>query len=182
MLAICLSMLEDPDDALKFNEVHARYHSKMFHIAFGITGNEYDSKEVIQNSFVNLALAFHRVSDWDMKSIESYLYKIVTNEALKLVGHRNNSAIHLDVDLYDYFETEETPETILVNKEAYTKVVNCIKSLPITYRDILNMYFVGELKPKMIASVMDKPLNTVKCTIKRGKKLLKELLKEERIK
>ena len=33
MLAVCLAMLEDPSESDKFNEVHAKYHSKMLRLA-----------------------------------------------------------------------------------------------------------------------------------------------------
>lgn len=178
MLAICLSMLEDPDDSIKFEKLHARCHAKMFRFAYGITGNEYDTKECVQNSFVNLARTFHKLSDWDTWRIEHYLRQIVKNEAFKIIEQRNNGLVHFDIELHDYFETSETPESLLIDKEVYTKVVDCIKRLPSTYRNVLNMHFVCEMKPKAIADALGKPLNTVKSTIRRGRKMLEAVLKE----
>ena len=182
MLAVCLAMLEDPSESDKFNEVHAKYHSKMLRLALGITENEYDAKEVVQNSFVNLALAFHKVSHLEMWRIGAYLRRIVRNEAIRFVTRRDDKVIYLDMDLFNYFEEAETPETDLIDKETYTKIVDCIKKLPYTYRDVLSMNIVDELKPAIIASAINKPINTVKSTIKRGRKMLKEVIKEEMIK
>lgn len=182
MLAICLAMLEDPSDSDKFTAVHDKYHSKMLRFALGITQNEYDAKEVVQNSFVKLAYAFHKVSHLEMRGIESYLHRIVRNEAINFVTRSNKRMVCLDMDLFNYFEEVETPETDLVEKEAYTRIVDCIKQLPYTYRDVLSMSIVDELKPAIIADVTNKPINTVKSTLKRGRKMLKEKLEEARIK
>lgn len=183
MLIICLAMLEDPSDSDKFIDVHDKYHSKMLRLALGITENEYDAKEVVQNSFVNLACAFHKVSHLEMRRIEAYLRRIVRNEAIRFVTRKNNGrVVCLDMDLFNYFEEVETPETDLVEKETYTRILDCIKKLPYSYRDVLSMSIVDELKPSIIASVTNKPINTVKSTLKRGRKMLKEKLKEERVK
>lgn len=182
MLIICLAMLEDPSDSDKFTDVHDKYHSKMLRLALGITENEYDAKEVVQNSFVKLACAFHKVSHLEMRRIEAYLCRIVRNEAINFITRSSKRAVYLDMDLFNYFEEVETPETDLVEKETYTRILDCIKKLPYTYRDVLSMSIVDELKPSIIASVTNKPINTVKSTLKRGRKMLKEKLKEERVK
>lgn len=56
------------------------------------------------------------------------------------------------------------------------RVVEEIKKLDFTYREVLSLFYLNEMNPREISDLLEIPYNTVRSKINRGrKKLLKSL-------
>ena len=71
-----------------------------------------------------------------------------------------------------------TREDTLIQEETSEKVWNAVESLPETYRELLIMRYVNELKYEEIAQILGIPMGTLKNKIFRAKQKLVETVGE----
>ncbi len=76
---------------------------------------------------------------------------------------------------------DEIPEEA-VNTEDNTSlgyVTDCVKKLPLKYRQIIHLYYYEQYSQKEIGAILDINENTVATRMARGRKMLKEYLDKE---
>src|ERR1051326_1122223 len=73
-------------DGDAFRALVERHSRSLFRLAFRMTGNQQDAEDVVQESFLR---AYRQLDKFDERaSFGTWLYRIVTNCALDLVGAR----------------------------------------------------------------------------------------------
>lgn len=81
-----------------------RHSRSVFRLAYRMTGNEQDSEDVVQETFMRAYKQLHR---WEARSsFSTWLYRIAANYSLDLVRRRKR---HGEVTMNDA-GTEDTPE------------------------------------------------------------------------
>ena len=69
-------------DESAFDELYRSFSGKLYRMAYFITGNQSDSEDVLQETFVKCYL--HRKSLKDPERFEAWLYQILVRTAWKL--------------------------------------------------------------------------------------------------
>ena len=67
-------------------------------------------------------------------------------------------------------------EHLVCNSQEVEHIVAVIAKMDISYREVLSLFYLNELSPKEIADVLQKPYNTIRSQINRGKKILHRML------
>ena len=73
-------------DESAFDELYRSFSGKLYRMAYFITGNQSDSEDVLQETFVKCYL--HRKSLKDPERFEAWLYQILVRTAWKLCRKR----------------------------------------------------------------------------------------------
>jgi RNA polymerase sigma-70 factor (ECF subfamily) len=82
-----------------------RHSRSVFRLAYRMTGNEQDSEDVVQETFLRAYKQLHR---WEARSsFGTWLYRIAANYSLDLMRRRKR---HGEVTLNDSGPDEDTPE------------------------------------------------------------------------
>lgn len=77
-------------DSHAFEELVERYEKKLYNLAFRITGNSEDAMDATQSAFLK---AFEALRRFDPSyRFFSWIYRIATNEALKIIERRRRFA------------------------------------------------------------------------------------------
>ena len=76
----------------------------------------------------------------------------------------------------DMFGSEDMSGSSGVSVEEIMDVRNAIKQLSDDYREIIELYYFNELTVSEIAQMLQRPVNTVKSQLMRGRNELKKLL------
>ena len=74
----------------------------------------------------------------------------------------------------------EDAESLAHNKEFVVRIINCLMNMTDTYRDVLTLFYLNGMTAKEIAAILGEPLSTVKSKLRRGKKILKQTMSEEK--
>ena len=74
--------------------------------------------------------------------------------------------------------TESTPEDDIFNELLDDEVANAMDSLPEDYHAVVVLSDIEDLPYKEIAGILDIPIGTVMSRLHRGRKLLREILRE----
>lgn len=144
------------------------YQARLFVIAFNICQNAEDAKDVVQDTFIAYYTAQKKFNDEEHR--KAWLFRVAINKAknaTKTYWRKNK------MPLEDYIETL-TFET----KEDST-LFETVMELPEKFRVAIHLFYYEDLSVKEIAKVLKISESNVKVRLSRGRKILKEVLKEE---
>ncbi len=150
------------------NELIERYRDNLFAVAFHMCKNAADADDIVQETFLQYYLSGKNFDN--EQHIRSWLIRVAINKA-KNINHsfwRQHK-----VPLEEYMETLvfETPE----DGELFETVMN----LPDKYRIVIHLYYYEDFSIREIAKTLRLTENTIKVRLMRGRKMLREVLKEE---
>ena len=177
MLFFYFLALDDPREEDKFNKIYYKYEKQIFSFIYKFFGNYYDTKEAAQDTWFAIARNISRIEMENENKLLGYLYTTAKNISYnKLKEKRNTNTVSIDA-FYDISYESDLVEEIVSN-ENEKLLVKQILALPEIYRDVLSLYISHSMKPGQIAESLGIPLATVKSQLYRGKKILKDFIKE----
>lgn len=145
---------------------------------FCLTGNKDITEEIVQETFlvavkdINKFRGDCKISSW-LCQISKYIwYK-------RLKKEKRLNEVPFD-DLKKAIEFEETLDEKLYKKEMNFKILKQVQKLDKDTKDVMYLRLLGNLKFKEIAQIMGKSVDWAKVTFFRGKKKIKEGLKDEK--
>lgn len=173
MLGICLTLIDEPSDKEKFEHLYYTYKEMMSKLAMSIMHNEDLVKETVQDCFLQIAEMIAEIPVVESRRTKALIVIMVKNKA------RDN----LEAEHYDKVERLDNSDCIsdkIVNEImtdlGYRKLIQELKGLDSTYRDILLLKIVYEFSANEISELLHIPPRTVDTRIYRGRKILKEKL------
>jgi RNA polymerase sigma-70 factor (ECF subfamily) len=160
---------------------------RVYRLAWGITRNEADAEEVVQDVFLSL---FRKIGTFEGRAaLSTWIYRIAVNAALiKKRGKRAALEVLLDDCLPTFREDghregdrtwlqadwSETPEAQLLSRETRDAVREMITRLPDSYRIVLLLRDVEELSNEEAAEVLGESVGSVKSRLHRARMALRE--------
>ncbi|MCD7842005.1 MAG: RNA polymerase sigma factor [Lachnospiraceae bacterium] len=145
-----------------------RYRDNLFAAAFHICKNAADADDVVQDTFLQYHLSEKCFED--EQHIRAWLLRVAINRAKDInrsFWRRNR------VSLDEYTETLPFKST-----ESENLFVQVMK-LPEKQRIVIHLYYYEDYTVREIAEILNLSESNVKIRLMRGRKLLKQALKEE---
>ncbi len=145
-----------------------KYKDHLFAVAFNICKNAADADDVVQDTF----LQYH-ITDKQFENeqhIRAWLIRITINKAKNInMSFWRRAGIPLE----DYMETLtfETPEAEVLFEE--------VMKLPEKYRIVIHLFYYEDYSIREIAQIINATESNVKVRLTRGRRLLRNVLKEE---
>lgn len=145
-----------------------RYKDKLFAIAFNICKSSADADDVVQDTFLQYHLTKKQFNN--EQHIRAWLIRVAINKAKDYTRSFWRQKIQ---PLHEYIETLafETPEA----ENLFEQVL----SLPEKYRIVIHLFYYEDYSVREIAKLLKLTEANVKVRLSRGRKLLKDILKEE---
>lgn len=170
-------------DERAFRELVDRHRAKIFTFIVKIVKNREDANDIAQEVFIKI---YHALDSFDpSKNFSSWLFKIAQNMS---IDHLRKKRIdHVSID-----ETRETsrgeismqipsadlePDRELEGMEVGEALEVAISELDPVYHSAIMLRHVEGKSYDEIADILDMPLGTVKTTIFRARKSLRQKLK-----
>jgi RNA polymerase sigma-70 factor (ECF subfamily) len=176
-------------DAGALEDLMERFAPRVYRLAMGITRNQPDAEEVVQDVFLNL---FRKAGMFEGRAaLGTWVYRITVNTALiKRRGKRFQMEVHLEDHLPTFDDSghregdraflladwSESPEAALLSKETRALVRRLIDGLPDGYRVVLLLKDVEELSCEEVAEVVGESVAAVKSRLHRARMALREQL------
>ncbi|CEQ09174.1 RNA polymerase sigma-70 factor [[Clostridium] sordellii] len=156
------------DDA--FENLIDRYEGYLYKMAFLYVKNEQDAMDIYQETVLKAYLNITKLKD--RKAFKTWITKILVNN----VYTKNNQAkkvqenhIKLDTKEFNHIDIEEKID-----------LYDAIDILEEKYRTPIILQYFYDLTTKQISEITNFNENTIKTNIRRGKKKIYEILKEEK--
>lgn len=157
-------------DKEAYAEIIKRYQEKLMRYTTYLTQDDDKAADVVQETFIK---TYVNLKSFDTKKkFSSWIYRIAHNEAMNILNKdkkqlplKENIDFDSGVDLEDDF----------VREELQIKAQDCLKRLPVLYREPLTLYFLEEKSYEEISDILRMPIGTVGTRISRAKVLMKKI-------
>lgn len=171
---IFLMMIDAPEEKRKFVILYEKYRYLMQKVAMDILHDRFLAEDAVQNAFMNLVPHINKIGDSDSVATKRYLITITKNTAIDIYRKKHlQMQKELQVD-----ELKEDAQISYVETDVENTVLDVLKNLPVTYRDIFLLKYSANLENKEIARICGIREGTVRQRIVRGKQLIEKMLRE----
>lgn len=131
------------------------------------------AEEIVQDVFLAYYLQQHRFEQ--RASLKTYLVKITVHKSHDYLRSWKNKR-HQLFSKFHFGISKRTPESDVIKAAERVTLQAALFELPITYREVLILYYYQELKVREIADVLGSTENTVKTRLRRARQLLQNKL------
>ena len=128
------------------------------------------AEELVQNTFVKAFL----IPDLECTNIKSWIIKVMRNEYIDMI--RKNKRL-VSIDNYPLHTDDSTLSNMII-KDRFKIVSEEIRKLPDKYRQVIEMSAYMKMTDREIALVLNTSEENVRQIRSRGRKKLKENIKE----
>ncbi len=164
----------------KLEQVYLTYQTMMMQTAMNVLKQRQDSEDAIQNSLIAMARHMDAIKEIDSFRTAAYVRTVVKNAAIDIYRKKKETVLsyeEIGIEPADSFDMEQ----FVCDTEEVKGIVAAIMELEEDYREVLSLFYLNELTPGEIADVLNRPYNTVRSQINRGrKKLLRRIRQEQR--
>jgi RNA polymerase sigma-70 factor (ECF subfamily) len=166
-----------------------RHAARVYRVALGVTRNEADAEEVVQDVFLSL---FEKIGAFEERSaLGTWLYRVATNSALL---RRRGKRLELEVSLEDQLPTFKddghragersflladwaaSAEEGMLSGETHALVRRDIDLVPPHYAEVVVLSDIEELSNEEAAVILEEPVSSVKSRLHRARMALREQL------
>jgi RNA polymerase sigma-70 factor (ECF subfamily) len=176
-------------DMAALSPLMERHAPRVYRLAHGITRNEADAEEVVQDVFLTLVRKIHGFEG--RSALATWLYRVTANAALiKRRGKRTEVEVSLEEYLprftpdghragdrtYLLADWSNTPEQDLLSRETRAILQRSLDGLPDRYRALLVLRDVEGLSNEEAAAALGESVPSVKSRLHRARMALREQL------
>jgi len=171
-----------------FEEILRRYELKVYSMARGLTRNEEDAQDAMQDAFLSVFKNIGRFKE--ESSLSTWIYRIAANAALMKIRKRrqDDKTVRIDDYMPSFDETghrvavvpdwHPAVDQLLLNKELGELLKGWIAELPAEYRTVLLLRDQEGLDNEEVAAILNLSIPAVKSRLHRARIYLRERAKK----
>ncbi|WP_076346175.1 sigma-70 family RNA polymerase sigma factor [Alicyclobacillus vulcanalis] len=166
-----------PGDAAPLAEWMELYGGDVIRLAYSYVHNFHKAEDIAQDVFLRAWQHYHEFQGHS--SVKTWLLSITANRARDVL--RSGAERRERADEGEAFarEVEPTdPADVVADKLARDAMWAAIRSLPETYREVMELYYGNDLTTHEVAEVLGIRDETVRTRLHRGRHLLERALAE----
>ena len=160
----------------KLEEIYRIHGSLMLWVVMDVLHQREDAEDAVQNSIISMARHMDALGKVEDYRTISYICTVVRHAAIDIYRKKGKGDAS-----YDEMAAEPAGildiEQKICEEEGINYIVAAINKLDEGYREVLSLFYLNELSPREIADVLNRPYNTIRSQINRGRKILRQSLK-----
>jgi RNA polymerase sigma-70 factor (ECF subfamily) len=168
-------------DQEAFEELVRQTYASTYTLAYRLTGNEEDARDVVQETYLRAWKAIRRFRG--DAQFTTWLYRITANTASSMTQRRSRSR----ADSLDDSSAEVVDDRLFANPEAsseqsalHARLSAAVADLPPKLRTIVVLKDIYDLPHEAIAEELGISVAAAKVRLHRARKRLRDVLFEER--
>ncbi len=168
-------------DQQAFRQLVLHYQGLAFGCARGITRNDADAKDAVQEAFIRL---YRNIAQVDPnRPLKPYFLTIVANCSRTLVVRKQRQTTGADIEdtLAKVPDEGRCPAGEILHEERKSAVRQLIDDLPQTMREVCSLFYLGECSCREVAGILKMSESAVKVALHRARIQLRSGAKEWRI-
>lgn len=166
---------QDNNNFYKPEYIFNKYYQALCYFAFQYLNDDETAEDIVQDIFTGL-IEKPRIFDTPYH-IKNFLYQSTKNACLNHIKKEKSKEKYNDF-IKNSHQDEEDYERKIIATEVFRELKEVTDSLPEECRKVYELSYFGGLDNQAIADELGISINTVKAQKARGKKILKEKLKD----
>lgn len=174
MVLFELGLIESDADRAILAEFYRQYERRLYQVARHYLGSSARAEDALHDAMVKIILHFD-----DLKRLQGSR-KELGAWCVTIMKHVCLSMLRKDKPLQELPEEWDPPAPDDVEStDAFHRLVTLIRSLPETYRTVLELRLISEWQSRDIAALLNLSVSNVDARISRGRAMLARRLQEE---
>jgi RNA polymerase sigma factor (sigma-70 family) len=164
------------NDAAAQQVLYQKYSPKMLSVCYRYAKSREDAEDMLQDGFVKV---FTQIDRYEHRgSLEGWILRIIVHTC---INHLKKNKKFNDVVDLAYAGNLIIHEDSIPGIVQAKQIVECIRSLPIGYRTVLNLYAIEGYSHKEIGAMLDIEESTSRSQYTRAKNMLEAILAKKGI-
>ena len=164
------------NDATAQQELYYRFSPKMLSVCYRYAKAREDAEDMLQEGFIKV---FSQIDKYENRgSLEGWVLRIIVHTCINHLKKNKKFNDHVDLAFAGNIVIREDNIPAIIQAK---QIVECIRSLPIGYRTVLNLYAIEGYSHKEIAALLDIEESTSRSQYTRAKSMLEEILIKKNI-
>jgi RNA polymerase sigma-70 factor (ECF subfamily) len=164
------------NDATAQQELYHRYSPKMLSVCYRYAKNREDAEDMLQEGFIKV---FSQIIKFEYRgSLEGWILRIIVHTCINHLKKNKKFNEHVDLAYAGNIVIREDYIPSMIQAK---QIVETIRTLPIGYRTVLNLYAIEGYSHKEIGQLLDIEESTSRSQYTRAKNMLEEILVNKRI-
>ncbi len=160
--------------------VIAEQRNRVFTLAVYLLGDREEAEDVTQEALLQ---CWRRGDEVASERLPAWLLRVARNRCIDRLRARRGRQRLLPriggLALPDPVDGRPGPESVASGRELQAAILRALGGLAEPYRSVVILREIQGLSYEEIAAALEMPLNTVRVTLHRGRRKLREELKEE---
>ncbi|MGI6424824.1 MAG: RNA polymerase sigma factor [Tepidanaerobacteraceae bacterium] len=168
-------------DLIAFEDLICGYEKKVYNTVFRFFNNEQDAMDITQEIFIKVFTSLK--SFRENSSFSTWLYRISVNTCIDFFRKKKEDMLPINEEMAVGGEVKlgsqtELPEVFVQNQELKQILAQAINTLPEEQRMCVILRDIQGFSYTEISEILSCSLGTIKSRISRGRRALKDKLKE----
>jgi RNA polymerase sigma-70 factor (ECF subfamily) len=164
------------NDASAQQELYQRYSPKMLSVCYRYAKTREDAEDMLQEGFIKV---FSQITKFEKRgSLEGWILRIIVHTCINHLKKNKKFNDHVDLAYAGNIVIREDYIPAIIQAK---QIVETIRTLPIGYRTVLNLYAIEGFSHKEIGQLLDIEESTSRSQYTRAKSMLEEILLKKRI-
>jgi len=170
-------------DQVAFTFLLDFYWNEVYGFMLKRTENETNAEDI---TIVTFSKAFDKIASYNPEfQFNTWLIAIAKSVHIDLLRKKKSSLFieitdDEDQQAYNIADTTPSAEDELITEQNLSQLLQFIKELKPHYQEVIQLRYFQEMSYQEIANKIDEPLSNVKIKLLRAKKLLAEIIQDNR--
>lgn len=164
------------NDPVAQRELYNTYSPKMLAVCYRYAHHREDAEDMLQEGFIKVFLQLKTFEN--RGSFEGWIRRIIVHTCINIL--KKNKKFNESVELIHASSVSVREESVPALVQV-KQIVECIRSLPIGYRTVLNLFAIEGYSHREIAQLLDIEESTSRSQFTRAKGMLEEVLIKKNI-
>jgi RNA polymerase sigma-70 factor (ECF subfamily) len=156
--------------------LYNRFSPRMLGVCYRFAKNREDAEDMLQEGFIKVFTQIHQYRNEG--ALEGWIRRIVVHTCINILKKNKKFADSVDII---HATSVHVKEDMIPSIMQAKQVVECIRTLPLGYKTVLNLYAIEGYSHKEIASMLDIEESTSRSQYTRAKAMLEEILIRKKI-
>lgn len=163
-----------------FRTIIEQYRHLIYTLSYYYLGKSEDAEDVTQEVLVRLWKNWHKV---ERNNLQPWLVRVTRNACVDMVRKRKSYRAVVAEEGYELataraVDGQPNPRSLLETSDLRQQLKLALSRLAEPYRSVVIMREIQEMTYAEISEALELPINTVKVHLHRGRRMLREQLRE----
>lgn len=180
MFFLVLETLDNEEDQEKAKQLYDCHCVFIANYVRKFVKDPYLTEDIVQETFIRAIRRIDQFDDVVCCKARAFCKIVAKRLAIDHFRETKNFA-HIDDDQFEQVQFSSspslTPADMLVNRESYERLLDCVCKLPEIYKSVFRLRYIFHYSDKEVAKMLDLTVNTVTVRCYRARKKMQSMLR-----